>query len=381
LPRFLFKENGKQNGPSRKQGFFGRLDLELSQTLSVGSASKVSLATFFSKKVASLSNKSTMKIANIEIPGRLTLAPMAAYTSWPYRRICRRFGAALVTTEVAKAREIVRGIEATRKLFSFREDEHPIAGQFMAAEPEEARRAVEALCEAGLDLIDLNCGCPNRRLLGDGMGGALAESPETVERIAAEMVRRADRPVTIKIRAGFRVGQVTAIETARRAESVGVAAVCLHPRFAQGAAQRPPDWDLIRQVKQAVAIPVIGNGGIHTPQDVVKMFNETGCDAVAIGQAAIGRPWIFRQANSLLETGEDGPPPTQQEVLDILLEHYRGLVELHGERGGSIMMRKQSCHYAKYLINGKAFNRACTHISTKDEFLAAVEEHLVRAVQ
>jgi nifR3 family TIM-barrel protein len=320
-----------------------------------------------------------MKIGDVEVPGRLFLAPMAAYTSWPYRRICRRFGAALVTTEVVKAREIVRGIEATRKLFTFKEDEHPIAGQFMAAGPGEAGAAAEAFREAGFDLIDLNCGCPKRRLLSDGMGGALAESPEKVEGIVAEMVRRSRRPVTIKIRAGFYLGHVTAIETARRAEGVGAAAVCLHPRFAQGAAKRPPDWELIRQVKQAVSIPVIGNGGVHSPEDVVRMFNETGCDAVAIGQAAIGRPWIFRQAASLMETGAEGPPPSQKEMLEVLLEHYRGLVEHQGEKLGSIMMRKQSCHYAKQLVNGKAFNRAVIHVSTIEEFMAAVEEHLVGA--
>lgn len=322
-----------------------------------------------------------MKIGNVDIPGRLTLAPMAAYTSWPYRRICRRFGAALVTTEVAKAREIVRGIEATKKLFVYKNDEHPIAGQFMAAGPEDAAPAVEALCQAGFDIIDLNCGCPKRRLLSDGMGGALAESPEKAEQIIAEMVKRADRPVTLKIRAGFYFGVVTAIETAKRAEAAGAAAVCLHPRFAQGAAKRLPDWDLIRQVKEAVRIPVIGNGGVHTPQDVLKMINETGCDGVAIGQSAIGRPWLFRQANSLLETGQEGPLPPQEEVLEILMEHYLGLVEHLGERMGSIVMRKQSCHYAKYLVNGKAFNRACIHISTKAEFMACIEEHLVNAVE
>jgi tRNA-dihydrouridine synthase B len=178
------------------------------------------------------------------------------------------------------------------------------------------------------------------------------------------------------MRAGRWKGETSAVDAARRCEAAGAAAVCLHPRFSEGAAVTPPDWALIAEVKRAVKIPVIGNGGIHLPADVLRMFKDTGCDAVAIGQAAVGRPWIFRQAAALMAAGEVPPPPPAGEIRAILLEHYQGLVALHGERRGTMMMRKQSCHYAKALPNGKKFNMAVQRLSTEADYLAAVEEHL-----
>jgi nifR3 family TIM-barrel protein len=317
-----------------------------------------------------------MRIGSVEIAGRVFLAPLAAYTSWPFRRICRRLGAALVTTEVVKGRELARGIPSTLHIVQYKPDEHPISGQIMAAEPVDAGDAAVTLVQMGFDLVDLNCGCPKRRVLSDNMGGALMESPERVEKIIAEMVRRAGVPVTLKIRTGRFRGKPTAVETARRAEAAGAAAICVHPRWSEGAAASPPDWNVIADVKRAVSIPVIGNGGIHIPADVVRMVKETGCDAVAVGQAAMGRPWIFRQAMALIETGIQSPTPAQPQILDILLEHYRGLVEYQGEKRGTIAMRKQSCHYAKHLLNGKAFNMAVTKASTTEQFMDAVRKYL-----
>ena len=317
-----------------------------------------------------------MHIGPVTIPGNLTLAPMAAYTSWPFRRICRGFGAALVTTEVVKARELVRRMQATYDYIAFQPDEHPIAGQFMSTDPSEAAEAAAVMNELGFDMVDLNCGCPKRRVIGDGLGGAMMESPEMVEKVVAAMVKASRAPVTVKMRAGRWKGQPTAVETAQRCEAAGAAALCVHPRFSEGAAVATPDWLLIAQVKRAVKIPVIGNGGIHTAADVQRMFRDTGCDAVAIGQAAIGRPWIFRQATALMATGVIPPVPSDDEIRAILLEHYRGLIALHGERKGTIMMRKQSCHYSKVLANGKQFNLAVQKLSTAADYLAAVEKYL-----
>jgi len=317
-----------------------------------------------------------MRIASVEIPGRVFLAPLAAYTSWPFRRICRRFGAALVTSEVIKARDLLRGIPATLQVLEFKPDEHPIGGQLLAADPAEAGDGAARLGELGFDIVDLNCGCPKRRVLSDGMGGALMGSPEQVEKIVAQMVRRANRPVTVKMRAGRFKDRPTAVEMARRCEGAGAASLCVHPRPAEGAASAPPDWRIIAEVKRAVSIPVTGNGGVHTPADVARMFRETGCDAVAVGQAALGRPWIFRMAAALLDDGREIPPPSQAEIRAALLDHYRGLVEHQGERRGTISMRKQSCHYAKHLTHGKAFNLAVIHASSEKEFMDAVEEYL-----
>ena len=261
-------------------------------------------------------------------------------------------------------------------MIEFKPDERPIAAQILAADPAEAGDAAARLGEMGFDLVDLNLGCPKRRVLADGMGGALMESPERVEKIVAQMRRRARTPVTVKMRAGRFKGKPTALEMARRCEAAGAAAICVHPRPAEGAATAPPDWRVIAEVKSAVAIPVIGNGGIHTAADIARMFRETGCDAVAVGQAAIGKPWIFRQAAALLESGAEPAAPAQAEILEVLLEHYRGLVAHHGEKRGTISMRKQSCHYAKHLRNGKAFNLAVTKASTEKEFMEAVGKYL-----
>jgi nifR3 family TIM-barrel protein len=328
-----------------------------------------------------LTLENRMHIASVEIPGRIFLAPLAAYTSWPFRRICRRFGAALATTEVVKASALLLGIPATLQVLEFKPDEHPIAGQLLAADPAEAGEGAARLGEMGFDLVDLNCGCPKRRVLSDGMGGALMASPEQVERIVAQMVRRAKTPVTVKMRAGRFKGRPTAVEMARRCEGAGAAALCVHPRPAEGAAAAPPDWRVIAEVKRAVSIPVIGNGGIHTPADVARMFRETACDAVAVGQAAIGKPWIFRQAAALLEDGRETPPPSQAEIRAALLEHYRGLVAHQGERRGTIAMRKQSCRYAKHLAGGKAFNLAVIQASSEKEFMDAVAACLTAAAR
>lgn len=322
-----------------------------------------------------------MQIGSVQLAGNLTLAPMAAYTSWPFRRICRRFGAALVTTEVVKARELVRRMQATYDYISFKPDEHPIAGQFMSADPAEAADAAVVMNELGFDMVDLNCGCPKRRVLADGLGGAMMEFPEKIEKVVAAMVKASKVPVTVKMRAGRWKDEITAVDAARRCEAAGAAAVCLHPRLSEGAAVAPPDWALIAEVKRAVKIPVIGNGGIHLPADVLRMFRDTGCDAVAIGQAAVGRPWIFQQAAALIATGEVPPPPPAEEIRAILLEHYHGLVALHGERRGTMMMRKQSCHYAKALPNGKKFNMAVQKLSSQANYLAAVEEYLSGSAQ
>ena len=314
-----------------------------------------------------------MRIGNVATGGKVFLAPMAAYTSWPFRRICRRMGAALVTTEVFKARELVRKIPATFQITAFQPDEQPISAQMLSCDPAEAGEAAAMLCEMGFDLVDLNCGCPKHRIVSAGLGGGMMASPERIERVVAAMVRNSTVPVTAKLRAGPKRGVVTVVEAAQRAEAAGAAAVCVHPRFSRGASSLPPDWSLIAKVKRAVSIPVIGNGGIRQPEDAIRMFTETGCDAVAVGRTAVSKPWIFRQIEGLPANGKPPLTPTHAEILGILIEHYEGLVAHHGEKRGTIMMRKQSCHYAKYLKNGKLFNQAVTKLSTARDFMEAVD--------
>ena len=317
-----------------------------------------------------------MDFGGVKITGRALLAPMAGYTGWPFRRVCRQFGAALTTTEVVKARELVMRIPAALDHVAFRSDEHPIACQILSADPGEAGEAAALAAGMGFDLVDLNMGCPKHSVIAEGMGGGLMGEPEQVERVVTRMCREARVPVTVKMRSGLRDDRTTAVEIARRCEAAGAAAVCVHPRFARGASTRPPDWSLIAEVKRSVSLPVIGNGGIRTAGDALRMLRETECDAVLIATAAIRRPWTFAQINGLLETGREPLPPPATAILAALLDHYAGLVEQHGERRGTVLLRKQACHYVKHLRNGKRFNESVARVATQAEVMAAVDRWL-----
>lgn len=304
----------------------------------------------------------------------LVLAPMDEITDQPFRRLARRFGADLVVTEFVSAEGIVHSAEKSLRKIELAPDEHPVGIQIFGSRVASVVTAALHAASAGPDLIDINFGCPARKVAGKGGGAGLLRDPELLEEMARAVVRAVRLPVTAKMRIGWDEGSINVLEIARRLEGAGIAALCIHARTRSQSYGQPADWSWIARVKEAVTIPVIGNGDVREPADAARMFRETGCDGVMIGRAALGNPWIFERARRVLDTGDAGPAPTLATRFAVLREHLRDAIRVKTERRAVIEMRK---HYSGYLrgICGAARLRAeLMH----PESLAEVESILAR---
>lgn len=287
-----------------------------------------------------------MKIATLTIDTPFVLAPLAGYTDSPMRRIARRFGAAMVWTEMVSAEGAVRGSEATLGLLEFTPWERPIAFQLFGADPDSMAGAGKRVEQLGPDMIDLNVGCPARKVVKGGSGAALMRDTGLLADVATALVQTVDVPVTAKIRSGWDEHSINAPEVAGILEGCGVAAVTVHPRTrAQGFKGRS-GWGVIADVRRSVGIPVIGNGDVREPADALRMMDETSCDAVMIGRGAVGNPWLFRRAVGLERDGVDPGPPSLDDRVRVAIEHLDLMVEAKGESRGVMEMRK---HLVAYL--------------------------------
>lgn len=267
------------------------------------------------------------------------LAPMEDVTERPFRRICRRLGADLVYTEFVSSEALIRQIAKIHGKIRLADDEHPVGIQLYGNREEalvEAARLSEAV---GPDLIDINFGCPAKKVACKGAGAGLLREPDLLVNLASSVVRSVNLPVTVKTRLGWDSSSIIIADLARRLEDVGVAAIAIHARTRQQGYKGAAAWEWIASVKRAVSIPVIGNGDVRSPQDAVRMLDSTGCDAVMIGRAAIGNPWIFRRTRALLDTGVDPGPPSLGEQIEIYLELLGDSVSEKGERTGVLEMR------------------------------------------
>jgi len=288
----------------------------------------------------------SMRIGEIAIEGPFVLAPLAGITDGPMRRLCRRMGASMVWTEMASSEGIVRDGEKTLDLLRFRPEERPIALQIFGSRPETMAAAAARIEALSPDAIDLNAGCPARKVVRSGAGSALMRDTVLLAEIAAAVVEAVAVPVTAKIRSGWDDDSINAPDVARALEDAGVEAVAVHPRTrAQGFAGSA-DWSVIRAVKDEVGIPVLGSGDIRTPADALAMLTLTSCDAAMIGRAAMGNPWIFRRSNELHAGRPEPDEPVLAERLRIAAEHLDLMVEEKGERRGVFEMRK---HLVAYL--------------------------------
>jgi len=322
-----------------------------------------------------------MRIGPHTFPGRYFLAPLAGVSDRPFRTICRGMGAAFSYTEMVSAHGLLAGSAQTMSYLDREPEEEPFAVQIFASDPEVLARGAEAAVASGAGIVDINMACPVRKVCGSGAGAALARDPAAVEEAVRRVADRVPVPVTVKIRAGWDEGSVNCVEVARGAEAGGAAAVALHGRTrAQGYSGRA-DWSLIRAVKEAVGVPVLGSGDVWSATDALHMRAETGCDAVLVARGACGNPWIFRDLRAA-EAGERPPgPPSRDEWLSTLLRHVRLQIEhrarMHpgedpgeGERHAVRELRKHILWYTRGLRGGSAFRRDATRAETEADVAA-----------
>lgn len=286
-----------------------------------------------------------LKIGNVELPNPILLAPMAGVSDLPFRLLCHEQGAGLVCMEMVSAKAIAYRNRNTEKLMETSKREHPVSLQLFGSEPDLMAEIAAQIEERPFDILDINMGCPVPKIVGNGEGSALMRNPKLVEMIVTKVSRAIKKPLTVKIRKGFDDSSVNAVEIAKIAEASGAAAVAVHGRTREQYYSGKADWEIIRQVKEAVSIPVIGNGDVDSPKKAEMILQETGCDGVMVGRAARGNPWIFHEITEYLKTGTVPDRPSKEEIKAMMLRHARMQVELKGDYTGIREMRKHISWY------------------------------------
>jgi tRNA-dihydrouridine synthase B len=288
-----------------------------------------------------------MKIGYVDIPHPLVLAPMAGVTDLSFRRLVKSLGCGLICTEMVSDKGLIYKNKATWKMLEFHPEEHPISMQIFGSEPDTMAEAARIVAATGVDIIDINMGCPTPKIVKNGEGCALMRNPVLAYKIVRAVVNAVDKPVTVKIRKGWDEQHVNAAEIALRAEQAGAKAITIHGRTREQYYTGHADLNIIAAVKKAVSLPVIGNGDIRSPQDAKRMMEETGCDAVMVGRAAQGNPWIFPEIIHYFATGCLLEPPDINEKLAVFWRHFTMLMQNKGEYIAVREMRKHAAWYIK----------------------------------
>ena len=281
-----------------------------------------------------------LTIGNVKLDNPLILAPMAGVTDLPFRLLCKEQGAGLICMEMVSAKAIHYRNKNTEELMEIHPEEKPVSLQLFGSDPDIIAEVAKSIEERPFDILDFNMGCPVPKVFNNGEGSALMKDPKLVEEILTKLVKAVDKPVTVKFRKGVDDAHVNAVEIAKIAESCGVAAVAVHGRTREQYYSGKADWEIIAKVKQAVKIPVIGNGDVTGPESAKKLVEETGCDGIMIGRACRGNPWIFREIVQYLETGILPERPSVEEVRDVILKHASLQLAYKGEYTGIREMRK-----------------------------------------
>ena len=317
-----------------------------------------------------------MKIGNIEIENCLALGPMAGVTDLPFRLLCKEMGCNMLYTEMVSAKAILYKNKNTKELLNIDKNEHPVGVQLFGSDPDIMAQIAAQVEEGECDFIDINMGCPVPKIVNNGEGSALLKQPKLVEEILTKMVKAVNKPVTVKIRKGFKDGELQATEIAKIAESCGVSAIAVHGRTREQYYSGKADWDVIKDVKKAVKIPVIGNGDIFSAEDAKAMKEYTGCDGLMVARGARGNPWIFREIKEYLENGNVIDKPTINDIREMIIRHAKMLVDYKGEYTGIREMRKHIAWYTAGLPHSAELRRMCNQIETMENLVETVNAKL-----
>ena len=319
-----------------------------------------------------------IKIGNVEFKSRAVLAPMAGITDRAYRELCVEFGAAYCVSEMVSSKALSFNSKKSEELMEISDYERPCGIQIFGDDPKCMADAAVHSMENKPDIIDINMGCPVPKIVGNGSGSALMKSPKTALEIAEETVKNANCPVTVKIRAGWDNDSINAVEFAKALEQTGISAIAVHGRTRSQMYSGQADWDIIKQVKKAVSIPVIGNGDVKYPEDCNAMYEQTACDLVMIGRGSYGKPWIFREIKHYLETGQLLPEISLEEKMSVMLRHGRMLCKYKGEKQGMKEMRKNVAWYIKGLPGSARMRGDCGLLNHYSDLETMAEQILLR---
>lgn len=309
----------------------------------------------------------TLQIGNVTLENNLVLGPMAGVTDLPFRLLCKEQGAGLLCMEMVSAKGIYYNNKNTEQLLAIDEREHPVSLQLFGSDPEIMSEMAKKIEERPFDILDINMGCPVPKVVNNGDGSALMKNPVLAGKIIEKTARAIKKPVTVKIRKGFDDAHINAVEMAKVAEASGAAAIAVHGRTREQYYSGRADWDIIRQVKEAVKIPVIGNGDILTPEDAIRMEEQTGCDGFMIARGAQGNPWIFAQILHYFKTGEHLPKPTAEEMVQMMLRHAKMQLAFKGDYIGIREIRKHAAWYTAGYPNAARLRSAINEVESYEQ--------------
>ena len=317
-----------------------------------------------------------MKIGNVELKNKVFLSPMAGVTDLPFRLICKEQNCGMLYTEMINAKALCYDDKNTQKMLNIEYEEHPVAVQIFGSDPEFMGRAAEIMNAYPNEILDINMGCPAPKVVKNGDGSALMKNPKLTEEVLKSVVKNSTKPVTLKIRKGWDDNSVNAVEIAKIAEASGISALAIHGRTREQYYSGNADWDIIGEIKNAINIPVIGNGDVFSVEDARNMLNKTGCDAIMIGRGAQGNPWIFKRINHYMETGEILPEPTLEEKINTAIKHLNLAVKEHGEYVAVREMRKHIAWYLKGLKGSAKVRDEINKITSYEEVITRLNDYM-----